>query len=98
MRALEPWHLLVLLAVVLVLFGGKRLPEAARGLGRSMRIFKSEVKEMREDDGKSAPAQPVSGRVMDDQAGAASRPPTVEPATAVDRPASVQPNDQRPAV
>ena len=34
MRALEPWHLLVLLVVVLVLFGGKKLPEAARGLGR----------------------------------------------------------------
>src|SRR5438132_537561 len=34
MRALEPWHLIVLLVVVLVLFGGKRLPDAARGLGR----------------------------------------------------------------
>ena len=50
MRALEPWHLIVLLVVVLILFGGKRLPDAARGLGRSMRIFKSEVKQMHDDD------------------------------------------------
>jgi sec-independent protein translocase protein TatA len=68
MRALEPWHLLVLLVVVLVLFGGKRLPDAARGLGRSMRIFKSEVKQMHDDDGagKSTKAtQPVEGRVVE---------------------------------
>jgi TatA/E family protein of Tat protein translocase len=36
--------------VVLVLFGAKRLPDSARSLGRSMRIFKSEMKEMKADD------------------------------------------------
>jgi TatA/E family protein of Tat protein translocase len=36
---------------VLVLFGAKRLPDSARSLGRSMRIFKSEMKEMKSDDG-----------------------------------------------
>jgi sec-independent protein translocase protein TatA len=50
MRAFEPWHFLVLLIVVSLLFGSKRLPDAARGLGRSLRIFKAEVKELREDD------------------------------------------------
>jgi sec-independent protein translocase protein TatA len=35
--------------VVVVLFGRQRLPEAARGLGRSMRIFKSEINEMKSD-------------------------------------------------
>jgi len=69
MRALEPWHLIVLLAVVLVLFGGKRLPDAARGLGRSMRIFKSEVKQMHDDDSSSTTATkatpPVEGRIVD---------------------------------
>ena len=66
MRALEPWHLLVLLLVVLVLFGGKKLPEAARGLGRSLRIFKSEVKAMQDDDPKDPPAGtgPLEGRVV----------------------------------
>mgnify|MGYP001792492355 CR=1 FL=1 len=43
-------ELLIIAAVVLVLFGSKKLPEAARSMGRSLRIFKSEVKELREDD------------------------------------------------
>lgn len=44
------WELIIVLALVLLLFGAKRLPDAARGLGRSLRIFKSEMKEMRDDD------------------------------------------------
>jgi sec-independent protein translocase protein TatA len=59
-------HLLIVLLVILVLFGGKRLPDAARGLGRSLRIFKSEVKQMRDDDEPTSPAAPLEGRVMDD--------------------------------
>ena len=54
MRALEPWHLLILVLVVLVLFGAKRLPDAARGLGRSLRIFKSEVKQMQDESPRPA--------------------------------------------
>jgi TatA/E family protein of Tat protein translocase len=49
----EPSHILILLLVVLVLFGEKRLPDSARSLGKSMRIFKSELKEMKQDDKKS---------------------------------------------
>lgn len=49
MGALSIWHWLIVLAVVLLLFGSKKLPDAARGLGRSMRIFKSEMKEMQND-------------------------------------------------
>ena len=45
----EPSHILILLIVVIVLFGAKRLPDSARSLGRSMRIFKSEMKDMKED-------------------------------------------------
>jgi TatA/E family protein of Tat protein translocase len=47
---LGPREIVVLLIVVLVLFGAKRLPDSARSLGRSMRIFKSEMKEMKADD------------------------------------------------
>jgi sec-independent protein translocase protein TatA len=50
MRALEPWHIILLVIVLLVLFGSKRLPDAARGLGRSLRIFKSEVKDLATDN------------------------------------------------
>jgi len=49
----EPSHIVILLLVVLVLFGAKRLPDSARSLGKSMRIFKSELKEMKQDDKKS---------------------------------------------
>ena len=66
-RALEPWHLIVLVLVVVLLFGGRRLPDAARGLGRSLRIFKSEMKEMK-DEGHPAQTkapEPLEGRVVD---------------------------------
>ena len=49
----EPSHILILLIVVLVLFGAKRLPDSARSLGRSMRIFKSEMKEMTAEENKA---------------------------------------------
>ncbi|MER7768120.1 Sec-independent protein translocase subunit TatA [Kitasatospora sp. NPDC096140] len=49
-NGLEPWHIFVVLAVVILLFGSKKLPEMARGLGKSMRILKAETKAMREDE------------------------------------------------
>lgn len=55
MGAIQPWHIIIVVIVFLILFGSKKLPDAARGLGRSMRIFKSEVKEM-QNDGKKEEA------------------------------------------
>ncbi len=63
------WELILVLLVVVVVFGSKRLPDSARALGRSMRILKAETKGLREDDapvGRTtatqavAPAQPVT--------------------------------------
>lgn len=76
MGALQPWHWIILLLVVVLLFGSKRLPDAARSLGKSMRIFKSEVKELQADNkadtpvapaqpGVVAPAQPVQSERVD---------------------------------
>jgi sec-independent protein translocase protein TatA len=45
-----PWHWVIIAIVVIALFGYKKMPDAARGLGRSLRIFKTEIKGMREDD------------------------------------------------
>jgi sec-independent protein translocase protein TatA len=59
-NGLEPWHLIVVAIVVIVLFGSKKLPEAARGLGKSMRILKSEAKAMKNDDASSAGGAPAS--------------------------------------
>jgi sec-independent protein translocase protein TatA len=77
-RALEPWHLIILVLVVVLLFGGKRLPDAARGLGRSLRIFKSEVKQMQDETPRQAtrPSEPIEGpyegRVVDEPRRAAT--------------------------
>ena len=49
MGGLQPWHWLIVIAVFVLLFGAKKLPDAARSLGKSMRIFKSEIKEMQAD-------------------------------------------------
>ncbi len=51
-----PWEILIIVLLVVVLFGAKKLPDAARSIGRSMRIFKSEVKEMSNDDQPQQPA------------------------------------------
>ena len=56
MGGLQPWHWIIVIAVFVLLFGAKKLPDAARSLGQSMRIFKSEVKGMRNDDDPKAPA------------------------------------------
>lgn len=49
MGALSPYHLLIVVIVLILLFGSSRLPDTARSLGRSMRIFKSEMSEMKRD-------------------------------------------------
>ncbi|MBC7589683.1 MAG: Sec-independent protein translocase subunit TatA [Salinibacterium sp.] len=50
-------HLLVILAIVLLLFGAPKLPGLARSLGQSMRIFRSEVKTMKDENGNDVPVQ-----------------------------------------
>ncbi len=62
MGAIRPVHILILILVVLILFGWKKLPDVARSLGRSMRIFKSEVEEMK-NDGKTTPSAASSDTV-----------------------------------
>jgi sec-independent protein translocase protein TatA len=60
MRVLEPWHLLILAAVFVALFGAKRLPDAARSLGEAMNIFKRSTREGLDQATPTAGA-PVAG-------------------------------------
>ncbi len=59
----SPWKILIVAVVIIVLFGSRKLPDAARSLGKSMRILKTEVQSMHEDDEpadatvQAAPAQ-----------------------------------------
>jgi sec-independent protein translocase protein TatA len=46
----SPWKILIIAVVIIVLFGSRKLPEAARSLGKSMRILKTEVQGMHEDE------------------------------------------------
>ena len=81
----QGWHLLILVAVVVLLFGAKRLPDAARSLGKSMRIFKSEIKEMKSDPEPEGDARPTA--IASERVDPAPRP----------APATEQPADKRPA-
>ncbi len=49
MFGMGPWELLVIFVVVLLLFGAKRLPEIAQGLGKGIREFKKNVKDTTDD-------------------------------------------------
>lgn len=68
-----PVHMIVLLIIIILLFGAPKLPGMARSLGQSMRIFKSEVEGMKNDNKKdettttdnSGTGSVVSGEVID---------------------------------
>src|SRR5437867_12925152 len=86
MGALRPWHIAVLVVVLILLFGAKRLPDAARSLGRSLRIIKAETRGLADDDVQAkAEAQsgyaPLTPQVED-------RPPAPPPAPAHADPAA----------
>jgi sec-independent protein translocase protein TatA len=49
-------HLLIIAALLILFFGAKRLPDAARGIGKSMRIFRAETRGMHDDEAAGAPA------------------------------------------
>ena len=48
-------EILIVVGVIVLLFGGRKLPELARGSGRALRIFKSEVKGLKDDDEDTKP-------------------------------------------
>ncbi|MEW6159381.1 MAG: twin-arginine translocase TatA/TatE family subunit [Verrucomicrobiota bacterium] len=68
---LNGWEIVLILAVVLVLFGAKKLPELARGLGQGIKEFKKSAREVQEEietaiDVDSPPPPPVQRRIPAD--------------------------------
>jgi len=61
LRGLEGWHVVIIVGLLVVLFGARRLPDAARSVGQSLRIFKSEIKAARDEDDLSAEKQKPGG-------------------------------------
>ena len=65
----HPSSLLIVLLIIVILFGWKRLPDAARSLGRSARILKSEVDEMKSESASSkASKETVNGETVKESA------------------------------
>lgn len=66
---LKGWEWLIIVALILLLFGAKRLPDAARGLGRSLRIFKAETKGLvgndSVEDDKSVEAKQTDAKAVE---------------------------------
>jgi sec-independent protein translocase protein TatA len=82
-NGLQPWHLIILVVLGILVFGSRRLPDAARSLGKSMRIFKSEIREL-QHEGK--PEEPTPTK------------PSPVQSERVDTPApDEKPTDARPA-
>jgi sec-independent protein translocase protein TatA len=64
---------LIVIAAFILLFGAKKLPDAARSLGKSMRIFKSEIKEMQSDSAPEA-AAPAPSAIASERVDPSPRP------------------------
>lgn len=79
----EGWALVAIIVVALLLFGAPKLPGLARSVGQSLRIFKSEVKQMKDDDPADTPdkGSPVEGRIVPPAHGSTGYPDTSGPAT-----------------
>lgn len=67
MGEFSAWHWLIVIVVFFVLFGSAKLPQAARSLGRSMRIFKAETKGLM-TDGDDSPEATMPAQQMRDEA------------------------------
>jgi sec-independent protein translocase protein TatA len=93
MGELSPWHWIIVLLVFALLFGSRRLPDAARGLGRSMRIFKAEMQSARDEAPAPAAEAPPAPFAAAPSAAAAPVADAVPPA-AMD----VTPEPAKPAV
>jgi len=62
---MQGWHLLIVLAVILLLFGAAKLPALAKSMGQSARVFKGEMKAMKEEDAGRADSTSVDPTVKD---------------------------------
>ena len=88
MGAVKPWHWIVIIVLLVILFGADKLPDFASNLGRSLKVFKKEVKELREED--DAAQQKPPAQIQQPQEGTYYTQPT-QPGQA-----APQPNEAAP--
>ena len=81
MGGLTGWHLLIIVAVILLLFGAAKLPALAKSVGQSARVFKGEMKAMKEDDASTATPKASDASVAAPVATPAPAQPETKPGT-----------------
>jgi sec-independent protein translocase protein TatA len=74
---LTGWHVLIVLAIILLLFGAAKLPALSKSIGQSVKIFKTEVSPTRDDDSKLDTADASMAPAVE---------PTAEPPTRSEHP------------
>ncbi len=75
LHGLTGWHLLIVLAVILLLFGAAKLPALAQSVGKSARIFRGEMKAMKDEDAASAAPDAPASAAEERAGGLATDPP-----------------------
>ncbi|MGH3782958.1 MAG: Sec-independent protein translocase subunit TatA [Pseudonocardiaceae bacterium] len=100
MGELSPWHLLIVAAVFMLLFGANKLPHMARSVGQSMRIFKAETRALSEKEPEQLPRTPgasAAATSFQDQSQQQQPHQTPQPHQPADAPArSAQPPSGQP--
>ena len=92
MGAFKPWHWVVIFVLLILLFGGaNKLPDFAANLGQSLKVFKKEVKELREED--DAAQQKPPAQIQQPQEGTYYTQPT-QPGQAAPQSAEPAPQSQ----
>jgi len=86
---------LIIIAVLLLLFGAKKLPEMARSVGQSARVFKGEMKGLKDDDARARQAE--EPKPAQELPAAAPAPQQTAPAPQQSAPAPQQASQQPPA-
>lgn len=80
----QPWHLIVILVIVLIIFGPGKLPDLGQSLGRGIREFKSSVKG--EDEAEASGKQPVASTSTEPPRAATTTVTAAAPSTASTEP------------
>ena len=93
MGAFKPWHWIVILVLLILLFGANKLPDVAASLGQSLKVFKKEVKELREED--DAAQQKPPALIQQPQEGTYYTQPT-QPGQAAPQPTEAAPQQAAP--
>ncbi|MEV4096539.1 Sec-independent protein translocase subunit TatA [Streptosporangium saharense] len=68
MADLGAGEILIIALVLVILFGSKKLPDMARSIGRSLRVFKAETGKLREDDDAQPASLEEQARLLEEQA------------------------------